>query len=381
MTIGRYSFQRIAQVIFLLGFMTLPDYGIAQSTAFQLEGKINNIESGTIQIWYSKQDPIIISAEDSVPLISGKFDIKGQLAYPGLIIMSLTTDKYYESGWFYIDSGKQTLILEIVEDHLQVKSTGNTFNEFISNFKNQMDDFKKMENELIQLSSIKEEVHVEEDKYKARHDFDLKMARLQDQKDSFLLNYIKQSPASMVGLFELSSFVYKNGSAPIYDSSFYYLDLKLKALPPGIRLKNKLELIRQLGVGSDFPPFKLNDTSRNHVFLNQLLTKKYILLDFWFHNCGACIIEFPGLKDIYLKWYDKGFEMVGISIDRSESDWKGAINEYHLTWPQYLDYSSRYSELNINYFPSNFLVDSTGKIVAKNITIPQLDDFLSKNLD
>ena len=205
MTIGRYSFQRITKVIFFLGFITLADYGISQSTTFQLEGKINNIESGTIQIWYSKQDSIVINAEDSVPLISEKFDIKGQLAYPGLIIMSLTTDKYYESGWFYIDSGKQTLILEIIEDHLQVKSTGKTFNEFISNFKNQMDAFKKMENEL--------------------------------------------------------------------------------------------------------------------------------------------------------------------------------INEYHLTWPQYLDYSSRYSELNINYFPSNFLLDHEGKIVAKNIAVNQLEEFLMKNLD
>ncbi len=113
------------------------------------------------------------------------------------------------------------------------------------------------------------------------------------------------------------------------------------------------------------------------------LKKKYTLIDFWYSNCSPCIGQFADLKTIYEKYKGQGFEIIGISADKvkDKQNWQNIINKHQLIWPQYWDINGQEtSKLSINTFPTNFLLDSEGKIIKKNIRPVELAEFLSENM-
>lgn len=129
-----------------------------------------------------------------------------------------------------------------------------------------------------------------------------------------------------------------------------------------------------------FPQLILKDRSDVQTSVPSINKRsKYIFVDFWFAHCGACISQFPSLKAIYNKYQAKGLDFIGISTDDTVHvhDWKKAITGYQLPWRQYLDLNGISAGLlGVEVFPSNFLLDATGKILARNIEPSDLDAFL-----
>jgi peroxiredoxin len=110
---------------------------------------------------------------------------------------------------------------------------------------------------------------------------------------------------------------------------------------------------------------------------------EYTFVDFWYSNCNPCIAQFPHLKETYAKYKDKGFEVIGISTDRlkDKKKWEEAIQRFELSWPQYWDQDGvASSKLSINKFPTNFLLDSQGKIINKDLRPVELEQFLLENI-
>ncbi|MDF9796090.1 peroxiredoxin [Catalinimonas alkaloidigena] len=110
---------------------------------------------------------------------------------------------------------------------------------------------------------------------------------------------------------------------------------------------------------------------------------QYTFVDFWYSNCSPCIAQFPHLRETHDKYREQGFEIVGISTDRIKYQemWMKAIDRFQLSWPQYWDKDGKESaELAINRFPTNYLLESEGKIIAKDLQPVELEDFLAKHL-
>lgn len=98
---------------------------------------------------------------------------------------------------------------------------------------------------------------------------------------------------------------------------------------------------------------------------------KVLLLDFWATWCGPCRREMPNVKRVYKKYKDKGFEIVGISLDRSRSDLDKYIASNEITWPQFFDGKFWQNDVAVKYrvqsIPATYLIGKQGKIRYKSL--------------
>ena len=103
---------------------------------------------------------------------------------------------------------------------------------------------------------------------------------------------------------------------------------------------------------------------------NDLSLEKYrgnvILLDFWAVWCGPCIAEMPNVKQVYEKYKDDNFQIIGISLDRSRDTLVGYLEKEGITWPQFFDkngWQNRVAQMyGINAIPHMYLIDGDGVI-------------------
>jgi thiol-disulfide isomerase/thioredoxin len=118
--------------------------------------------------------------------------------------------------------------------------------------------------------------------------------------------------------------------------------------------------------------FDATTTDNDKIHFPDKYKGKVVLVDFWATWCPPCRAEVPHLAAAYEKYHDKGFEVLGVSLDQANSADKLAqfTKENHMPWPEIYDgkyWSSAVAQLYfIESIPHPFLVDgNTGLIVAE----------------
>lgn len=100
------------------------------------------------------------------------------------------------------------------------------------------------------------------------------------------------------------------------------------------------------------------------------LRGKIVLVDFWATWCPPCVEEVPGVVQAYEKFKDKGFEIVGISLDKDKDALDKFTEENKMTWPQFFDGKGWDNEIakrfNIQSVPTMWLLDREGKLAEPN---------------
>lgn len=144
--------------------------------------------------------------------------------------------------------------------------------------------------------------------------------------------------------------------------------------------KVKEELYPAGTVGQPVKAFTVKDAEGKEVTLASLMEgKKYVLIDFWASWCGPCRKEIPNLKNLYKKYAGKGFQLVSISIDKKEEDWRKALKEEELPWPNFRD--EEVADLyKVKSIPSMYLIDAKGILVGENLRGEALADKLEELL-
>ena len=122
----------------------------------------------------------------------------------------------------------------------------------------------------------------------------------------------------------------------------------------------------QLKEGTAFPDFAEKDLAGQPLSVGKF-KGKVVLVDFWATWCGPCMEEMPNVQAAYAKYHDKGFEIVGISLDENADALKKTLAEKNMTWPQYFDGKGWDGALPQRY-----------GIVAQDLRGPQLDAALQK---
>jgi peroxiredoxin len=140
-----------------------------------------------------------------------------------------------------------------------------------------------------------------------------------------------------------------------------------------------------LKVGSSFPLFAVQDTAGAALSLESY-RGKVVLVDFWAMWCGPCIAELPNVVKAYKDYNARGFEIVGISLDRAGEGPKLArfTQENAMPWRQFFDGKYWANELaqkyGVNSIPATYLLDGEGRILAKNLRGPALAAAIEKAL-
>ncbi len=151
-----------------------------------------------------------------------------------------------------------------------------------------------------------------------------------------------------------------------------------------MQMKQQLDELRALAVGQVAPDIVLPDPSGKTTKLSDL-RGKYVLIDFWAAWCKPCRQENPNVVRLYNQYNSKGFEVFGVSLDRSREDWVKAIADDKLTWTQVSDLQYFNSAAAVLYqiqaIPATYLVDPDGKIIAKDLRGPSLEAKLAELFD
>lgn len=138
-------------------------------------------------------------------------------------------------------------------------------------------------------------------------------------------------------------------------------------------------------VGKDFINISGETPDGKTVSLADYVGKnKLVLVDFWASWCGPCRVEMPNLVEAYAQYKNKGFEIVGVSLDENKADWEKGIKELNITWPQMSDLKGWDSKLSGAYqvtsIPFTILINQEGKIVAENLREDELIQALGQIL-
>jgi len=148
-----------------------------------------------------------------------------------------------------------------------------------------------------------------------------------------------------------------------------------------LRFANGVETLRKLAIGRTAPEIALPDPLGTVINLSSL-KGNYVLIDFWAAWCKPCRMENPNVVRLYKKYHTKGFEIYGVSLDRTKEAWVGAIEKDGLVWKHVSDLKFWQSEVtglyNIKGIPLTYLLDPEGKIIGKNLRGKLLEDKLEE---
>lgn len=136
--------------------------------------------------------------------------------------------------------------------------------------------------------------------------------------------------------------------------------------------------------GDKAPDFTLSDISGGQVSLSSL-RGKVVMLEFWATWCPPCKEAVPELKAIHERYKERGFVLLGVSVDKG-ADSKTAVSAYvkshSITYPVLFDDNNTNGTYSVTSIPTSFIIDKAGRIVNKRLGfIPGSTDNLSKEIE
>jgi peroxiredoxin len=198
------------------------------------------------------------------------------------------------------------------------------------------------------------------------------------------LKYFKENKTSLLSLFSFNRYTTFYADYAKVEEDFNLLPNWAKSSPDGQNIIAKIIGAKSAQVGTKAKEFSQKSATGKDVSL-KLYDGKYILLDFWASWCSPCRKEHPNLIKIYDQFKDKNFDIISVSLDSEKDNWIKAITKDKLIWTQISDLKGQQNDIAVLYgvqsVPANFLINSKGLIIGKNLSPEQLNEKLKELLE
>ena len=197
-----------------------------------------------------------------------------------------------------------------------------------------------------------------------------------------LKNFLKTHPKSAVSAYIIGNDL-NNAAIPLTEiiEALSYIDKSLESNSYIKAANKRVEDAKGTMVGYTATNFSQNTPDGKKVSLTDF-RGKYVLIDFWASWCRPCRMENPNVVAAYNRYKDKGFTVLGVSMDSNKDPWLNAIQQDNLTWTHVSDLKGWGNEVGKIYgvtgIPQNYLIDKDGKIVAKDLRGAALDEKLAE---
>lgn len=214
-----------------------------------------------------------------------------------------------------------------------------------------------------------------------RAGFDREFRSLDTLNNAAAKDYISKNQASSGSAAIIFDRFIAYPNFPVAASMFSLLTKEVQQSAIGSQISHALEINARTAKGKIAPAISMADKDGKIVKLSDF-KGKYVLIDFWASWCGPCRRENPNVVAAYKKYHDKGFEIMGVSLDSKKDAWLKAIAADGLTWTHVSELTGWANTAAIAYgvksVPASFLLDPQGKVVGKDLRGEELNKTLAE---
>jgi thiol-disulfide isomerase/thioredoxin len=344
-------------VYILLIFLALACNQQDQASSFRVRGHLEGLDAGTVYLGY-------LGRTDTFQLENGEFDFAGTLTEP--CITRIRVQGFPGTKEFYLENSNISIQghIDFLEDVV------------ISGSKVESDKLK-FENSRTLLDE-KYELAAMEDEYDSateqrQEQLDKKYEQYEDEVVELQRQFIRGNPGSFLSVFFLWEMDWSFDSATEFGEYINMLDSSLQGYESVKDLKKIVARLEKVEIGQIAPDFEMNDIKDIPRRLSDFYLKsEYLLLDFWASTCGPCRVENENIRRAYDMYRDKGFDVFGVSTDMKKEPWLLAIEKDGLIWTNVCEIikwgdNEIVKTYALRQVSQNFLLDPTGKIIAKDL--------------
>jgi peroxiredoxin len=321
---------------------------------------------------------------DSAELVNGAFIFKGSVPSPMEATLRLKHDKSIDTPGRRIKIDGMAIIL----GNENITVTGkDSIRTATINGSNLTDESKKVDAFLGpiygKLKALEKEFADQPEAKKQDKTYVMELDKRAKliEKEIFdaKINYVKENPSKYMSLMALNSTLGLGFDAVEMEKIFVNIAPELRTSFLGKQVAERIANFKKTQEGVEAQDFSQPDVDGKLVKLSDY-RGKYVLIDFWASWCAPCRRENPNLVKIYDQYKSKGFEILGVSMDKAadKSKWLKAIADDKLTWKQVGDLkgweNSAAAQYDVKAIPMNFLIDPSGKIIAKDLRGSELEE-------
>lgn len=359
--------SRFLVILFVMSF-TVNTPGLSQG--YQLTGTFSGLPDGT---WlYLRSHQTI----DSCQVIKSSFRMRGRIPHQAVQVL-LHTPKFTHYVPFWLENSRIHMSIDAGQSRKGILTsiTGSVTEAESKQFAGWCVPIDR------QIDSLNRSLDSTQDKV-TRKQLQSQRQQLSEQRKQLTIAWIKAHPASLIAANLVSIYAMSWGKA-ITQSLYNDLREPAKASPYGLEVHDYLMLNKEVKIGDHYTDFEQLNVAGVPLKLSSV-KGKYVLLDFWASWCGPCLEENNLLKDTYHRYQAKGFAILGVSLDDNKADWLKAVASGKLTWDNVTDLRGAKNRAALLYgisgIPDNFLIDSNGIIIARNLRGKKLDETLRQLL-
>ena len=344
--------------------------------AFEIKGSLKNIALPVQKVFINYQSNGN-NIMDSVEVKDNQYVFTGKVTEPLPARLRIKYVPAADGKPVKIISGRDMLTLFISSDNIKVSSIDSFSNATIKGSKAN-DEYKKLTALLKPVNDQLNTAYEAYSKASAAKDEASRKA-LEDKIDALSIDskkvygdYAKENPNSPIALYAVNQYAGWDMNAEEVGPLFAALPAATQQSASGKNLNDRLEIARKTAIGNYAMEFTQNDTLGTPVSLSSF-KGKYLLVDFWASWCGPCRRENPNVVKAFQQFKNKNFHILSVSLDQpgAKEKWMDAIHKDNLTWSHVSDLKYWENDVAKQYgiraIPQNFLLDPTGKIVAKNL--------------